>query len=122
MVLEAGGGEHRMDDELPVLERRQLDEPDAVRVLASGLSTGSERELRLADAAGTGEGQQPRRRQRALEVGETLAAAYETCQFQWQVAGMQGCSGGRQGHRSLDLRWPRGKADAWHASDGAMKR
>ena len=91
------------DDELRVLDRRQLDEPDAIGVLAGALSSGPQGELGLADTAGAGERQQPRRGQGALEVGQALTAPHETCQFDWQVAGMGVGSNGRQGSRSLVL-------------------
>ena len=103
VVLEPERREHGLRDELGILDGRQLDEPDAVGVLADALPAGPQCELGLADAAGTGECQQPGRGQRALELGETLTASHEARQFDWQVAGTLVGSGGRQGPPSLVL-------------------
>ena len=51
------------DDELGVLDGRQLDEPDAIGILAGALAAGPEGEFGLAHAAGPGERQQPGRGQ-----------------------------------------------------------
>ena len=99
--MESERREHGLGDELGVLDGRQFDEPDPIGVLASALPSGSKGELGLADAAGAGERQQPRRGQRALEVSQALTAPHKACQFNWQVAGILGRSGGCQGHRSL---------------------
>ena len=118
VVLEAERGEHRLHDELGVLDGRQLDEPDAIGILAGALSTGPQGELCLADTAGARERQQPGRGERPLELGQTLTAPHETCQFDWQVAGMQAGSSVRHGQRSLVVRGPGSKAGAPAATTG----
>ena len=89
-ILESERGEGRLDHERRVLDRRQLDEPDPVRELASRIARPAHGELRLADTARAGERQEPRVAECAPNVVEFLAASYETRQFDWQVAGRQG--------------------------------
>ena len=66
VVLEPECGEHGLRDELGILDRRELDEPHAIGVLAGALPPGPEGELGLAHAAHPGERQQPGRGERPL--------------------------------------------------------
>ena len=121
-VLQAKRCECGLRHKRRVLHSSKLDEPGPVWVHARRLACGAQRELRLADPAGTSERQQTACREHPGEVGDLVASPHETRQFDWQVAGVQGGSGGRHGQRSLVLCGPRGKAEGRSSGHGRRRQ
>ncbi len=85
LLLHAEHRRDRLRHEPRVRHRRELDEPDAVGVVVDDLGADLQRQSRLADAAGAGQRQQPRRREESADLGELALAPDERGDLERQV-------------------------------------
>ncbi len=86
-LLDAEHGRHRLRHEPRVGDRRQLDEPHAVREFVHEIGGDLQRQARLADAAGAHQRQQWRAGQQRRDFGLLTLAADERRQLLRQVVG-----------------------------------
>ncbi len=78
---------HRLRDETRVGQRRQLDQPDAVRERFDEFRRNLQRETRLAATARTGQGEEAGPAEQRLDVGNVALAADEARELLGQVVG-----------------------------------
>jgi hypothetical protein len=78
---------HGLGYQRRVRQRRELDEPDAIRIGPANAFGDRERQPRLADATHPGECEQPRLVQRRGELHQLLVSTDEAGRLQWQIAG-----------------------------------
>src|SRR5262249_12443456 len=85
-VRQAQGAEHGLRDQERIVDRRQGDEPGAIRQAARQVGGGAKREPGLASSPAPRERQQSGRGQQPLDLGQLVAPADEAGELRRQVA------------------------------------